>query len=256
MKDTQLLRYSRQLMLPELGMKGQQTLLRSQVLVVGLGGLGCPAAMYLAAAGVGRLCLADDERVELMNLQRQIAHATADIDASKTTSASATLRALNPEIHIDTVTERLDEQSAAEHVADADLVLDASDNFETRFALNRVAQRLRTPLVFGAAIRMEGQVAVFDHRQGTGPCYRCLYDEAAVQSARHSCADSGVLSPIVGVIGAMQAVEALKILAGIGRSLHGRLLLFDGLQGEWRALKLPPDPRCPVCGAGERTPGR
>ena len=246
MKRESLLRYSRQIMLPQFGEEGQEKLQRARVLVVGLGGLGCPAALYLAAAGVGCLVLADDDRSELGNLQRQILHGTPDLGEMKTASARRRLENLNPEVKLVTEERRLAGDFLEEHVAQADLVLDASDNFATRFAINRACRSHRKPLVSGAAIRAEGQVAVFDHRQGSGPCYRCLYDDK-VGNRGLNCAESGVLAPITGIIGTVQALEALKLLSGYGESLHGRLLVLDGAAMRWRELKLPPDPSCPVC---------
>ncbi len=246
MKRESLLRYSRQIMLPDFGEEGQNKLRQSRVLVAGLGGLGSPAALYLAAAGVGCLVLADDDRTELGNLQRQILHGTPDLGELKTASARRRLEDLNPEVEIVTEERRLAGAFLEEHVARADLVLDASDNFATRFAINRACHSHRKPLVSGAAIRAEGQVAVFDHRQGGGPCYRCLYDDG-VGNHGLNCAESGVLAPITGIIGTVQALEAIKILSGYGESLHGRLLVLDGAAMRWRDLRLPPDPACPVC---------
>lgn len=241
--DPQRARYSRQIILPQVGIEGQQRLLRARVLIIGAGGLGSPVAMYLAAAGVGHLVLVDYDRVDLSNLQRQILHATADLGRSKVASARDTLQGLNPEVRISTVEHQLEGDELLEQARAADLVVDASDNFETRFALNAACVAAGTPLVSGAAIRMEGQVSVF--RPG-GPCYRCLYREDG--ELQQSCAENGVLAPLVGVIGTMQALEAVKILMGIGEDLSGRLLVFDGLTAEWRSLKLRRDPDCPVCG--------
>ncbi len=246
MDDQQLLRYSRQIMLEGFDYAGQEALAASKVLIVGLGGLGCPVAMYLAAAGVGELWLADDDAVDLSNLQRQIAHSGADIGRAKVDSAADTIAALNPAVKVRPMAQRLagDELEAA--VAGVDLVVDASDNFSTRFALNRACVQQRVPLVSGAAIRCEGQVAVFDPRQADSPCYRCLYDDGG-DDAQLSCAESGVLAPIVGVIGSLQALEAIKLLSGYGEPLRGRLLVIDGRSLECRTLKLPRDPECPVC---------
>ena len=248
MDDAELLRYSRHILLPGFDVAGQERLLAAHVLVVGLGGLGSPAAMYLAAAGVGRLTLADGDQVELGNLQRQIAHRTADINRPKTASAAQSLGDLNPGARIEQLPERLCGPALQAAVAAADLTIDASDNFDTRYALNRAAAEARVPLVSGAAIRAEGQLAVFDFRNATGgPCYRCLYPPppSAVGAAR--CADSGVLAPVPGIIGCLQALEAIKLLTGYGEALHGRLLLLDGGAGHWRELRIPPDPNCPVC---------
>lgn len=245
LSDQQLLRYSRQIMLPEVDIAGQEAWLRSRVLIVGLGGLGSPASIYLAAAGVGHLVLADDDAVDLSNLQRQIVHTSERIGEAKVESARQTLAALNPEIRIDTLPCRLQGAMLQEQVAAADLVLDCSDNFATRFALNRICVQTGTPLVSGAAIRFDGQISVFDPRQEGAPCYACLYREG--EEEQLSCSESGVFAPLVGIIGAMQAAEALKVLAQVGQTLSGRLLLLDGRRMEWRNLKLRQDPSCPVC---------
>ncbi len=242
--DSQLLRYSQQILLTEVGIEGQQTLLNSSVLVVGLGGLGSPVAMYLAASGVGRLVIADHDRVELSNLQRQIIHSSSTVGMYKTESASSTLRALNPEVSIETVCARLGPGALAELLPRVDLVVDGSDNFETRYAVNRACVVAAKPLVSGAAIRMEGQVAVFASQPGK-PCYECLYKRGI--GTDETCVGNGVLGPIVGVVGSVQATEALKLLLGIGEPLTGRLLLLDGLRMEWRTIAIPPDPECPVC---------
>lgn len=248
MNDDQLLRYSRQIMLPDVDLDGQEALLRARVLVVGLGGLGSPVAMYLAAAGVGHLHLADFDRVDLSNLQRQIAHTTDRIDQNKAASAAQTLRALNPHVQITCTETLLDESSLQSAVANADVVVDCSDNFSTRFAINAACVAARVPLVSGAAIRLEGQVAVFDARRGTSPCYRCLYE---MSEEDVTCAANGVLAPLVGVIGSLQALEVMKLITGFGTDLAGRLLLFDARHSQWRELKLAKDPECPVCGRGE-----
>jgi len=238
MNDEQLLRYSRQIMLPELDIEGQERLLNATVLLVGLGGLGSPVAMYLAAAGVGHLMLADHDQVDLSNLQRQIAHTTARLGQSKVHSAAQTLKALNPEVRVTEVEERLEGERLQTLVEGADLVVDGTDNFGVRYAINAAC-------VSGAAIRLEGQVAVFDPRDPDSPCYRCLYD--VDRDEQLSCAASGVLAPLVGIIGSMQALEAIKLLAGFGTSLAGKLLLFDASTAHWRELRLPKDPDCPVC---------
>ncbi len=247
MHDEQLQRYSRQILLPQIGLEGQRTLLNSRVLIIGLGGLGSPLAMYLAAAGVGHLVIADDDRVDLSNLQRQIMHRTRDIGRAKTDSARDTLLALNPEVRVTAFNKRLTEDELAHEVQHADVVADASDNFATRFALNAACVRAKKPLVSGAAIRTEGQIAVFDNRHSDSPCYRCLYRDDP--GAEEGCAALGVLAPVPGIIGAIQAVEVIKLLLGIGDSLNGRLLLLDALSMEWRTVKLRKDPACPVCGA-------
>ena len=248
MDDQQLLRYSRQIMLPAIGIEGQERLQEARVLIIGLGGLGSPAAMYLAAAGVGTLVLVDFDKVDLTNLQRQIVHTNARIGEPKVESARETLLALNPETRILTIDHALEGDELSQQVALADAVVDGSDNFATRFALNRACREHRTPLVSGAAIRMEGQVSVFSGQPGS-PCYHCLYpDEGELDQ---SCAANGVLAPLVGVIGSIQAVEAIKLLTGAGEPLSGRLLLFDALQMSWRSIKLKPDPACPVCAADQ-----
>jgi adenylyltransferase/sulfurtransferase len=244
--DKLLLRYSRQIMLPEISIEGQEKLRRSRVLIIGLGGLGSPAAMYLAAAGVGHLVLVDFDRVDLTNLQRQIIHTTNRIGSPKTSSARHTLLELNPEIAVESLDRRLDEKELAVQVERANLVLDASDNFATRFAVNEACCAGRKPLVSGAAIRWEGQVSVFSGQPG-GPCYRCLYpDEGSVSE---TCSENGVLAPLVGIIGSIQATEAIKVLTTVGAPLLGRLLLLDALHMEWRTLTLRADPECPVCSA-------
>ncbi|MEO6696638.1 MAG: molybdopterin-synthase adenylyltransferase MoeB [Gammaproteobacteria bacterium] len=248
MNDEQLQRYSRQILLPQNGLEGQQRLLDSRVLIVGLGGLGSPLAMYLAAAGVGHLVIADDDKVDLSNLQRQIIHRTSDIGRNKTDSARDALLALNPEIKITTLSKRLGEDELAHQVLQADAVADASDNFATRFALNAACVKAKKPLVSGAAIRMEGQVAVFDMRRDDSPCYRCLYRDGPGEE--EGCAQLGVLAPVPGMIGTLQAAEVIKLLLGAGATLNGRLLLLDALDMEWRSLALKKDPHCPVCGNG------
>ena len=246
MDDATLLRYSRQIMLPQLGIEGQELLGSARALVVGLGGLGSPVAAYLAAAGFGTLELVDDDRVDLSNLQRQVLHETGSIGLPKTASAAARLAALNPQVELVPRTCRLEDAALDQAVQAADVVLDCSDNFATRFQLNRACHLAGKPLVSGAAIRWEGQVTVFDHRQG-GPCYRCLYPEDGQEDMR--CSENGVIAPLVGIIGAVQALEAIKLVSGVGESLHGRLLVLDGLHMQWRELRLRPDPACPVCSA-------
>lgn len=251
MNDDDLLRYSRQLMLPQLDWDGQQRLLQSHALIIGMGGLGSPVAMYLAAAGVGRLTLVDDDQVDLSNLQRQILHGTADMGRAKVESARDALLRLNPGIEIETRDTRLEGEALLEQIRRVDVVIDASDNFATRFALNDACVQAKTPLVSGAAIRFEGQVSVFDPRQDDSPCYRCLYrDEGELGQ---TCSENGVLAPVVGVIGSIQATEALKVLAGIGQPLVGRLLIWDALEMEWRNMRLRKDPACPVCGVEDKS---
>ena len=244
MNDEQLLRYSRQIMLPQVDIEGQEKLLTSRVLIIGLGGLGSPVAMYLAAAGVGHLVLVDDDVVELSNLQRQIAHGTQDIGLTKVASAKQTIHSLNADITVTSYTERLNSEKLNSEVALADIVIDGTDNFTSRFSLNECCIKNKTPLVSGAAIRMEGQVSVFN-KTPTSPCYRCLYKDEGELDA--TCSNNGVLSPVVGIIGSIQANEAIKVLLDIGETLDGKLLLFDAFQMEWRTLKLKKDSLCPTC---------
>ncbi len=250
MKDEQLLRFSRQIMLPEMDVAGQQKLVDATVLIVGMGGLGCPAAMYLTAAGVGHLIIADDDTVELTNLQRQIAHEQRNLGESKVSSAEASLRGLNPDVRVTQIDKRLEGESLNQAVSGADVVVDASDNFATRFAINRSCLKNHKPLVSGAAIRMEGQVAVFDSGNPESPCYQCLYSENIEGDA--NCSQNGVMAPLVGIIGSVQAMETIKVITGIGSNLTGRLLLLDATTMHWREMKLPCDPNCPACsGVGE-----
>jgi len=244
MDDKQLLRYSRQIMLPQVDALGQQKLLDSTVLIVGMGGLGSPAAMYLASAGVGHLILADFDMVELSNLQRQIIHSTEDIGRNKVDSAYDRLKQLNPDITITRFKQVLDDASLADLVPQVDLVVDGCDNFDTRFAVNRACVKYHKPLVSGAAIRFEGQVSVFLN-DGNSPCYHCLYKEGGEEEMR--CSENGVLAPVTGLIGSLQAIEAIKVLTDIGEPLAGRLLLVDALTMEMRTLKLKKDPACGVC---------
>lgn len=247
MNDQQLLRYARHILLDELGIEGQERILAGRALIIGAGGLGSPAAMYLATAGVGHITLVDDDVVELSNLQRQLLHTTESLGQAKVESGRRALQAFNPEIVVDTVAERLQGDALHAAVARADVVLDCSDNFTTRHAINRACVHHRKPLVSGAAIRFDGQVSVFDMRGETSPCYHCLFPEADdVEEA--SCATMGVLAPLVGIIGSVQAAEALKLLAGIGETLAGRLLCLDGLAMQWRSLNVPRDAECTVCG--------
>ena len=246
MRDDQLLRYSRQIMLPELDIAGQQKLVDATVLIVGMGGLGCPVAMYLAAAGVGHLLLADHDTVELTNLQRQIAHSDASLGLLKVESAQQTLRGLNPDVQLTLLSHRLEGAELEQAVQKADVVVDATDNFATRFAINDACVKFRKPLVSGAAIRMEGQVAVFDSRQPDSPCYQCLYKKGEDDDA--SCARNGVMAPLVGIVGSVQAMETIKLLTGVGEVLQGRLLLLDARAMQWRELRLPRDPKCSCCG--------
>ena len=243
MDDKQLLRYSRHILLPQIDVRGQEKLLASRVLIIGLGGLGSPAAMYLAASGVGHLVLVDPDRVDLTNLQRQIVHATERVGQDKTASAARGLEALNPGVRVTTINKKIEGTAFEEQVNLADVVVDATDNFASRFAINAACARAGKPLISGAVVRFEGQVAVFPPG---GPCYRCLYAEGG--GPDEACATLGVLAPAAGVIGSIQAVETIKVLLGIGQTLAGRLLLFDALNMEWREMKLRKNPACPVCG--------
>ena len=246
MNDQQLLRYSRHILLPEIGIEGQQKLLDAHALVIGAGGLGSPAALFLAASGVGTLTLCDGDEVDLTNLQRQILHRTSSIGMPKAASAQATLAEINPEVRVIALNERVDESRLLELAAQADVVLDCSDNFATRYALNRVCVQLKKPLVSGAATRFDGQVSVFDLRHPHTPCYHCLYPEQA-HTEETRCAVMGVFAPLVGIIGSLQAAEALKLLLDAGVSLCGKLLLLDALHMELRTLRLNKDHACPVC---------
>ena len=254
LSDDLLLRYSRHILLPEVGVAGQARISEASVLIVGAGGLGCPVALYLGAAGVGRLRLADGDTVDLTNLQRQIGHATAAIGENKADSLARSVRAINPEIEVRPIREALRGSALHEAVAAADLVVDASDNFATRHAVNRACVLFGKPLVSGAAIGFTGQLAVFDSRRADSPCYHCLFPEH-VEEPELRCAEAGVFAPLVGVIGAMQAMEALKYLAQVGELLVGRLLLWDGLRADARVMKVPRDPDCPVCGAARLQAG-
>ncbi|MDO3381973.1 HesA/MoeB/ThiF family protein [Gilvimarinus algae] len=245
LSDEQLLRYSRQIMLGGVDIEGQQALLSSKVLVLGLGGLGAPVAMYLAAAGVGELILADDDVVELSNLQRQIIHRTDAIGKGKAESAREALAQLNPDVRVTLLAKRLDTKALTRALDGVQVAVDCSDNFTTRFALNAACVAAGIPLVSGAAIALEGQVAVFDPRQAASPCYRCLYQEQ--RDEQLSCATSGVLAPLVGIIGSVQALETIKLLTGLGETLAGRVQFYDAFRGQWREMRLPKDPECPVC---------
>ena len=243
--DEQLLRYNRQILTPDFDIAGQERLRAAAVLIVGLGGLGCPAALYLAAAGVGTLILADGDEVELSNLQRQVAHSDADIGHNKAASVAATIADLNPEVKVQVQPEYLDAGSMATVLADVDLVVDASDNYPTRFDLNRACIAADIPLVSAAAVRDEGQLSVFDPHRG-GPCYRCLYPSEGERSAL-SCSESGVLAPVVGVLGSLQAMEALKLLANYGEPLRGALLMMDLRNMQVQRLKISHRQGCPDC---------
>ncbi len=244
--DAGLLRYSRHILLPEIGIEGQKRLAAARALIVGAGGLGSPAALYLASAGIGTLVLADGDAVDLTNLQRQILHRTAAVGRPKAESGQETLAQINPHCHILPLRERLVGERLAAEVAAADVVLDCSDNFATRHAINRACVKFGKPLVSGAAVRFDGQIAVFDTRRFDAPCYHCLFPEAEdVEEVR--CATMGVFAPLVGAIGSLQAAEALKLVIGCGETLAGRLLLVDGLTMEWRSIAVPRDLACPVC---------
>lgn len=248
MNDDQLLRYSRQILLPAIGIEGQQKLLRARALVIGLGGLGSPVAMYLAASGVGHLTLVDHDKVELTNLQRQIAHTTATLGTPKVESARRMLAALNPDVQVETINHKLDAHELRTAVGRADVVIDGSDNFATRFAVNGACVAARTPLVSGAVVRFEGQVGVFRPDLPDSPCYACLYRDTGAEEG-DLCSQFGVLAPAAGMIGTIQATEALKVLLGIGETLTGRVLVVDALGMEFRTLRLRKDPACAVCGS-------
>jgi molybdopterin/thiamine biosynthesis adenylyltransferase len=249
MNDQQLMRYGRHILLDEFGIEGQERLLAARVLIVGAGGLGSPAALYLGAAGVGHLVLADDDEVELGNLQRQILHTTERVGWSKAESGRLAVGQINPEIRVDALLARLAGQSLDEQVRAADLVLDCCDNFATRHAVNRACVKHRKPLVSGAAIRFAGQISVFDLRRDDAPCYHCLFPEAdAAEELR--CATTGVLGPLVGIVGSVQAAEAIKLLAGMGETLVGRMLCLEALSMQWQTIRFRRDPTCPVCAGG------
>ena len=250
MNDQQLLRYSRHILLDEIGIEGQEKLLAARVLVIGAGGLGSPAALYLASAGVGHITLVDDDTVDLTNLQRQIAHTTARIGQLKAESARFALQQINPGIEIVALAERADQARLEQLVQAASVVLDCSDNFATRHAVNRACVRHRVALVSGAVIRFDGQVSVFDSRLDGAPCYSCLFPPDQ-QFEDAACSSMGVFAPLVGVVGAMQAAEALKLVMGIGTSLAGRLLLLDGLNMDWTSIGIARDPACPVCAGAD-----
>lgn len=247
--DARLMRYARNILLDELGIEGQEALLRAGVLIVGAGGLGSPAALYLAASGVGRIILADDDVVELSNLQRQVLHDMAGLGRPKAESGRDALRALNPDVRVDVRVERLDEAALTALAGEVDVVLDCSDNFVTRHAINRACVTAGKPLVSGAAIRFSGQVSVYDMRVADAPCYHCLFPESdGAPQAR--CATVGVFGPLLGVVGSMQAAETIKLITGMGQPLVGRLLSIDMLEMRWREIRFRRDPLCPVCSRG------
>jgi molybdopterin/thiamine biosynthesis adenylyltransferase len=247
MDDAALLRYSRHILLDEIGIEGQQKLLDAHVLVIGAGGLGSPACLYLASAGIGHITVVDDDDVDLTNLQRQVAHTTERIGQPKALSARQSMTAINPLVQVTALVERVDDARLAELAGQADVVLDCTDNFSTRHAVNRACVAARVPLVSGAVLRFDGQVSVFDARTATAPCYSCLFpqDQPFEDVA---CSTMGVFAPLVGVIGAMQAAEALKLVLGIGEPLRGRLLLLDGLRMEWTSIGVARNDDCVVCG--------
>jgi molybdopterin/thiamine biosynthesis adenylyltransferase len=246
MNDNQLLRYSRHILLPQIAYEGQERLTESHALIVGAGGLGSPAAVYMAAGGVGTLTICDFDTVDLTNLQRQIIHTTEAVGVNKAVSAKRTLNAINPDTVIHIVQDKSTEDTFEKLIAAADVVLDCSDNFATRYALNRLCFKLKKPLVSGAAIGFEGQVTVFDFRHQASPCYHCLFPDDGSETEMR-CSENGVFSPLVGMIGTTQAAEAMKLLMEIGQSLEGRLLLLDALNMEWRTIKLGRDHQCAVC---------
>ncbi len=247
MNDNQLLRYSRHILLPQIGYEGQEKLTQSHALIVGAGGLGSPAALYLAAGGVGTLTVCDFDAVDLTNLQRQILHTTAAVGVNKAVSARDSLLAINPDVKIHTVETKSSADQFAKLMTEAEVVLDCSDNFATRYTLNKLCVDLKKPLVSGAALAFEGQVTVYDMRSDTSPCYHCLFPDNG-EDTDLRCATNGVFAPLVGMIGTTQAAEAMKLLMGIGESLQGRLLLLDAMAMEWRSIKLAKDPACSVCG--------
>lgn len=247
MNDHQLLRYSRHILLPQIDIKGQEALIRSRALIIGAGGLGSPLAMYLAASGIGKIIICDNEKVDLTNLQRQIIHSNASIGMPKTSSAKKMLAGINPEVDVIALQEYVAEDQLRQLAAEVDIVIDASDNFATRHQINTACVLNKKPLVSGAVVRFEGQVTVFDLRHDNSPCYHCLFPAQANDDENMHCATLGVFSPLVGIIGSIQAAEAIKILLGIGESLNGRLLLLDGLATKWRTIKLIKDLDCTVC---------
>ena len=251
MNDDDLLRYSRHLLLDEIGIEGQRRLLAARALVVGAGGLGSPALLFLGSAGVGRITVVDDDRVDLTNLQRQIAHDLSRVGEPKATSAAASIAAINPNVVVVALQERVSGERLLDLVAEADVVLDCSDNFATRQGINAACVAHGKPLVAGAAIGFAGQVSVYDTRRGDAPCYACAFPpDAAFEDV--ACSTMGVFAPLVGIIGSMQAAEALKLLAGVGSALTGRLQMLEARSMEWTELSLPRDPSCPVCSGRRR----
>ena len=247
MNDDQLLRYSRHIFLDEIGIQGQQQMLASQVLIIGAGGLGCPSALYLGSAGVGSITIVDDDRVDATNLQRQIAHSTSRIGLLKVDSVREAVAAINPDVKVVPIAQRANDELLDVLVRKADVVLDCSDNFATRHAINRACVKHRKPLVSGAAMRFDGQVAVYDARRADSPCYACVFPESE-QAPEANCATMGVFAPLVGVVGSVQAAEALKLLCGVGQPLTGRLLMLDGKFMQWSEMALSRNESCIVCG--------
>lgn len=245
LSDAEMLRYNRQIILKAFDFEGQEALKQSSILILGAGGLGCASSQYLATAGIGKLTLIDDDKVELSNLQRQVLHHDADIGKLKVESAAQALKELNPELEIVTVAKRLNDEALLSLVQGHDLVLDASDNVDTRNQLNRLCYQTKTPLVSGAAIRMEGQVSVFTYQDESEPCYQCL--SALFGSNALSCVEAGVMAPVVGIIGAVQAMEAIKVIAGLGKPIQGKILMLDAMTMSWREMKLMKQPHCPTC---------
>ncbi len=247
MDDQQLLRYSRHILLDQIGIEGQQKIIACHALVIGAGGLGSPVALYLASAGVGKITLVDNDTVDLTNLQRQILHTTGRIGQAKVSSGQQTLQQINPHVEVAALQERADEARLEQLIQAADIVLDCSDNFATRHAVNRACVKYRKPLVSGAAISFDGQISVFDSRDDASPCYACLFPPGE-QFEEVLCSTMGVFAPLVGIIGSMQAAEALKLVMGLGKSLAGRLLLLDAQNMEWTQIKVARNAACPVCG--------
>jgi len=246
MNDHELLRYSKQIMLPQIDIEGQQKINDSTILIIGMGGLGSPTALYLAAAGVGHIVIADFDQVELSNLQRQIIHSTSDIGADKVNSAKAKLLELNPNITVTVANEIMHSDNLASLIKDVDIVLDGTDNFESRFEINKACVECHKPLISAAVIRFEGQISVFKGYEVDQPCYQCLYSEQG--NGRESCVENGVLAPVAGLVGTIQALQAIKVLLGLGEQLCGELLLIDGLDLSFRKVKIVKEPECPICG--------
>jgi len=246
MNDHELLRYSKQIMLPQIDIEGQQKINDSKMLIIGMGGLGSPTALYLAAAGVGHIVIADFDQVELSNLQRQIIHNTSDIGDDKVNSAKAKLLELNPNIKVTVANEIMHSDNLASLIKDVDIVLDGTDNFESRFEINKACVECHKPLISAAVIRFEGQISVFKGYEVDQPCYQCLYSEEG--NGRESCVENGVLAPVAGLVGTIQALQAIKVLLGLGDQLCGELLLIDGLDLSFRKVKIVKDSECPICG--------